>query len=88
MSNWEPLDDFKHAQIVLVGQPNCGKSTLFNEVAGYRSVTSNFPGVTVTYTRSHVRFQNHIHDVVDLQAGLLDHLFCFVYQNRPGDAAD
>ena len=66
MSNWEPLDDFKHAQIVLVGQPNCGKSTLFNEVAGYRSVTSNFPGVTVTYTRSHVRFQNHIHDVVDL----------------------
>ena len=66
MSNWEPLDDFKHAQIVLVGQPNCGKSTLFNEVAGYRSVTSNFPGATVTYTRSHVRFQHHTHDVVDL----------------------
>lgn len=66
MTAWQPLDDFKHPQIVLVGQPNCGKSTLFNEVAGYRSVASNFPGATVTYTRSHVRFQHHTYDVVDL----------------------
>jgi len=55
-----------HPQIVLIGQPNCGKSTLFNEVAGYHSVTSNFPGATVTYTRSQVRILNHIYDVVDL----------------------
>src|SRR3990172_7507768 len=33
--------------IALVGQPNSGKSTLFNTVAGYRSVTANFPPVTV-----------------------------------------
>ena len=65
-SDWGPLDDFKHVQIVLVGQPNCGKSTLFNEVAGYRSVTSNFPGATVTYTRSHVRILDQTYDVVDL----------------------
>ena len=63
---WERMDDFEHVQIVLVGQPNCGKSTLFNEVAGYRSVTSNFPGATVTYTRSHVRILNRTCDVVDL----------------------
>jgi ferrous iron transport protein B len=62
----EALDDFEHVQIVLVGQPNCGKSTLFNEVAGYRSVASNFPGATVTYTRSHVRIQDHTYDIVDL----------------------
>lgn len=62
----EPLDDFKHAQIVLVGQPNCGKSTLFNEVAGYRSVASNFPGATVKYMRSHIRIQDRTYDLVDL----------------------
>ena len=64
--DWSDLDDFEHAQIVFVGQPNCGKSTLFNEVAGYRSVASNFPGATVSYTRSHVRIQKRTYDVVDL----------------------
>lgn len=63
---FDPLDDFEHPHIVLVGQPNCGKSTLFNEVAGYRSVASNFPGATVQYTRSHVRIQDQTYDVVDL----------------------
>ena len=63
---WGPLDDFKHPQIVLIGQPNSGKSTIFNEVAGYRSVASNFPGATVEYTRSHVRILDQVYDVVDL----------------------
>ena len=65
-SAWDALDDFEHPQIVLVGQPNCGKSTIFNEVAGYRSVASNFPGATVTFTRSHVRIGHSTYDVVDL----------------------
>jgi ferrous iron transport protein B len=64
--DWSELDGFDHAQIVFVGQPNCGKSTLFNEVAGYRSVTANFPGATVSYTKSHVRIQKQTYDVVDL----------------------
>ena len=37
-------------KVALVGQPNSGKSTLFNAVAGYRSLTSNFAGTTVEYT--------------------------------------
>jgi len=63
---WDDLDDFRHAQFVLVGQPNCGKSTIFNEVAGYRSITGNFPGATVEYTRGHVNVLNNTYDVVDL----------------------
>jgi ferrous iron transport protein B len=55
-----------HPLIVLVGQPNCGKSTLFNTVAGYRSISTNFPGTTVNFTRTHVRFQEHTFDLVDL----------------------
>ena len=56
----------RHLQIVLIGQPNCGKSTLFNNVAGYRSVTANFPGASVTYTKSHVRIFNRVYNVIDL----------------------
>jgi len=33
--------------VILVGQPNSGKSTLFNALAGYRAVISNYPGTTV-----------------------------------------
>lgn len=34
-------------KIALVGNPNCGKTTLFNRVTGKRAKVSNMPGVTV-----------------------------------------
>jgi len=39
-------------RIALVGQPNCGKSTIFNHLVGYKAHTSNFPGTTVEYLES------------------------------------
>ncbi len=33
--------------VVLVGPPNCGKSTLFNRLTGLRQKVANYPGVTV-----------------------------------------
>ncbi len=33
--------------IALAGQPNCGKSTLFNLITGARQYVANYPGVTV-----------------------------------------
>ena len=39
-------------RIALVGQPNCGKSTIFNHLVGYRAHTSNLPGTTVEYLES------------------------------------
>lgn len=53
-------------RFALVGQPNCGKSTLFNQVAGYRAETGNFAGTTVTFTESKVRVLGDVVDIVDL----------------------
>lgn len=50
----------------LAGQPNCGKSTLFNAVAGYRAITSNFPGTTVEYTQTHIHLGGKELDLIDL----------------------
>lgn len=53
-------------RIALIGRPNCGKSTLFNQVAGYRANTGNMHGTTVTYTESRVRVGGEVLDLVDL----------------------
>lgn len=53
-------------RFALVGQPNCGKSTLFNQVAGYRAETGNFPGTTVTLIKSKVRILGDVVELVDL----------------------
>ena len=34
-------------KIALVGNPNCGKTTLFNQLTGLNQHVSNYPGVTV-----------------------------------------
>jgi len=53
-------------KIALVGQPNCGKSTIFNSVAGYRAATGNFPGTTVRLAWSTVRLNGLVAELVDV----------------------
>jgi len=53
-------------RFALVGQPNCGKSTLFNQVAGYKAATGNFSGTTVTFIETKVRVLGNIIGLVDL----------------------
>src|SRR3970282_1023602 len=52
--------------VALIGQPNCGKSTLFNAVAGYRSATGNFSGTTVRLAWSQVRVNGSLVELVDV----------------------
>ena len=37
----------KPFHIALIGNPNCGKSSLFNSLTGLNQKVGNFPGVTV-----------------------------------------
>ncbi len=53
-------------RIALIGPPNCGKSTLFNQVAGYKAETGNFHGTTVTYLESRLRLGGNVVEIVDL----------------------
>jgi ferrous iron transport protein B len=55
-------------RIALVGQPNCGKSTLFNRVSGYKAVVSNYPGTTIDFTSSRVGMEGESFELVDLPA--------------------
>ena len=54
------------ASIAVVGNPNSGKSTLFNRLTGLRQKTGNYPGVTVEKHVGNVRFDNAAIELIDL----------------------
>jgi ferrous iron transport protein B len=56
----------KHPDIIFLGQPNSGKSALFNAVAGLKADTSNFPGTTVKHTHSEVNVGGKVFNIIDL----------------------
>ena len=51
-------------RILLVGQPNCGKTTLFNRLTGRQEHTGNRAGVTVSCVRA--RLRGRAEELVDL----------------------
>ena len=57
----------KHLEndILLVGQPNVGKSVLFSHLTGVRTIASNYPGTTVSYAMGRMRGKGRTLIVVD-----------------------
>lgn len=52
--------------IAIVGNPNCGKTTLFNALTGARQQVGNWPGVTVEKRIGHYHYHDRSIEVVDL----------------------
>jgi len=69
----------KKPVVIFIGQPNCGKSTLFNAIAGLKAETSNFPGTTVKHTHSKVNVEGRILNIIDLPG---------TYSLNPADPAE
>lgn len=55
----------KHT-IALIGNPNCGKTTLFNDLTGSNQRTGNWPGVTVDRKEGKYHYDGGEITVVDL----------------------
>ena len=53
-------------QVGFVGNPNCGKTTLFNAYTGARLKVANWPGVTVEKKEGALKYHNHMYRLVDL----------------------
>ncbi len=52
--------------VALAGQPNCGKSTVFNSLTGARQFVANYPGVTVDKMMGWYKRDGETVEVVDL----------------------
>lgn len=68
-----------YPDIVFIGQPNAGKSSLFNAIAGLKVQTSNFPGTTIQHFHSKVNVYGRVLNIIDLPG---------TYSLNPSDDAE
>jgi ferrous iron transport protein B len=53
-------------RILLMGNPNVGKSVVFSRLTGVHVIASNYPGTTVNYTRGHMKLGDDQVEVIDV----------------------
>jgi ferrous iron transport protein B len=66
--------------IALAGNPNTGKSTVFNALTGLKQHTGNWPGKTVTNARGEFKIGDKDYILVDLPGTYS--LFFFICRRR------
>lgn len=52
--------------IAIIGNPNVGKSSIFNQLTGLNQKIGNYPGVTVDKTIGHIKTSSKDFDIIDL----------------------
>ncbi|KIE05548.1 Ferrous iron transport protein B [Candidatus Jidaibacter acanthamoeba] len=69
----------KKIRVAIIGNPNCGKSTIFNALTGLKQVVGNWPGVTVEKKVGNFQHNDTEIEIIDLpgvyslnQSGSLD----------------
>jgi ferrous iron transport protein B len=53
-------------RVLLMGNPNVGKSALFSRLTGVRAIVSNYPGTTISYTRGYMKLGEEKAEVIDV----------------------
>ncbi len=56
----------RNISVALVGNPNCGKTSLFNFASGAHERVGNYSGVTVDAKSGHAEFEGYHFELVDL----------------------
>ena len=62
----EALRARRHLNVALVGNPNCGKTSLFNYASGAHAHVGNYSGVTVDATVAEAHFYGYDFSLTDL----------------------
>jgi ferrous iron transport protein B len=53
-------------KMLLMGNPNAGKSVLFSRLTGVNVIASNYPGTTVEFTKGTVKFGEITAEIIDV----------------------
>ena len=53
-------------KILLMGNPNVGKSVFFNRLTGANVIESNYPGTTVDYAKGYMKGDNEDFEIIDV----------------------
>ena len=53
-------------KVLLVGNPNVGKSVIFSRLSGTNVIASNYPGTTVEFTKGYMKLAGEKAEIIDI----------------------